>query len=80
MGLSLDRIADQYSVALSDINAALAYYSDHREAIDRDIRDNDAFNEALEKASTQEEKRKLVASYEWPDRYGSTRTKTSQEP
>ena len=80
MGMTLDEIAEDYSVALPDIHAALAYYSDHREAIDRDIRDSDTFNEALEKASTREEKDKLVASYEWPNRYGSTQTKTSQEP
>ena len=77
MGLTLDEIAYEYSVELVDIHAALTYYYTHREEIDRDIRDNDAFNEALEKASTQEEKRKLVASYEWPDRYGSTQTRTS---
>ena len=80
IGLTLDEIAYQYSVTLSDIDAALAYYSTHREEIDRDIRDSEAFGEALEKAPTQEAKRKLVASYEWPDRYGSTQTKTSQEP
>ncbi len=80
MGLTLDEIAYEYNVDLVDIHATLTYYYAHREEIDRDIRDNDAFNEALEKASTQEEKRKLVASYEWPDRYGSTQTRTSQEP
>ena len=80
MGLTLGEISHQYSVALSDINAALTYYSDHREEIDRDIRDVEAFGEALEKASTQEAKQQLVASYAWPDRYGSTPTKTSPEP
>lgn len=80
MGLSLDEISFQYSVDLPDINAALTYYSAHRDEIDRDIRDVEAFDEALEKAPTQEAKRKLVASYEWPDRYGSTQTKTSPEP
>lgn len=80
MGLTLDEISYQYNVALSDINAALTYYSAHREEIDRDIRDVEAFDEALEKASTQEAKRQLVASYAWPDRYGSTPTKTSPEP
>ena len=80
MGLTLDEIAYEYSVDLLDIHAALTYYSAHREAIDRDIRDVEAFDKALEKASTWEEKDKLVASYEWPDRYGSTQTRTSQEP
>lgn len=80
MGMTLDEISYEYSVALSDIHAALTYYYTHREAIERDIRDQEAFDEALEKAPTQEAKRKLVASYEWPDRYGSTPTKTSPEP
>ena len=80
MGMPLDEIADQFSVALPDISAALTYYSAHREEIDRDIRDVEAFGDALEKAPTQEAKQKLVASYEWPDRYGSTQTKTSQGP
>ena len=80
MGLTLDEIAYEYSVGLTDIHAALAYYYTHRDAIDRDIRDQEAFDEALEKAPTQEAKRKLVASYVWPDRYGSTPTKTSPEP
>ena len=80
MGMSPDKIASEYRLDLADIHAALAYYFDHREAIDQDIRDDDAFNEALEKASSQEEKMKVVASYEWPDRYGSTQTRTSQGP
>ena len=80
MGLKLAEITYQYSVPLPDINAALTYYSAHREEIDRDIRDVEAFDEALGKAPTHEAKQKLVASYEWPDRYGSTPTKTSPEP
>ena len=80
MGMSPDKIASEFRLDLADIHAALAYYFDHREAIDQDIRDDDAFNEALEKASSQEEKMKVVASYEWPDRYGSTQTRTSQGP
>ena len=80
MGMALDEIASEYRLDLADIHAALAYYFDHREAIDQDIRDDDAFNETLEKASSAEEKRKFVASYQWPDRYGSTRTRTSQGP
>ena len=77
MGMTLDEIADEYELELADIHAALAYYFIHREAIDQDIRDYDSFNEALEKASSYEEKQKLLTSWEWPDRYGSTRTRTS---
>ena len=52
MGMSPDKIASEYRLDLADIHAALAYYFDHREAIDEDIRDYDSFNEALEKASS----------------------------
>ena len=80
MGMPLDEIADEYDLELADIHAALAYYFIHREAIDEDIRDHDSFNEALEKASSYEDKQRLLKSWEWPDRYGSTRTSTSQGP
>ena len=80
MGMTLDEIADEYELELADIHAALAYYFIHREAIDQDIRDYDSFNEALEKASSYEEKQKLLTSWEWPERYGSTQTSMSQGP
>ena len=64
MGMTPDEIADQYQLDLADIYAALAYYFDHREVIDQNIRDDDAFNEALEKASP-EERQKLLTSGEW---------------
>ena len=68
MGLFLYEISYQYSVDLPDIHAALTYHSAHRDEIHRDIRDDEAFGEALEKAPTQEAKRKLVAPYELADR------------
>ena len=80
MGMTLNEIADEYELELADIHAALAYYFIHREAIDQDIRDYDSFNEALEKASSYEEKQKLLTSYQWPERYGSTQTSMSQGP
>jgi uncharacterized protein (DUF433 family) len=80
MGMTLDEIADEYELELADIHAALAYYFIHREAIDQDIRDYDSFNDALEKASSYEEKQKLLTSWEWPERYGSTQTSMSQGP
>ena len=80
MGMTLDEIADEYELELADMHAALAYYFIHREAIDQDIRDYDSFNEALEKASSYEEKQKLLTSWEWPERYGSTQTSMSQGP
>ena len=64
MGIKPDQIAEEYGLELADVHAALTYYFDHREAIDRAIRDDDAFDEALEKVSP-EEKQKLLTSGEW---------------
>ena len=38
MGLPADEIANEYSLSLADIYAALAYYYDHREAIADSLR------------------------------------------
>ena len=35
LGLSADEIATEYGLSLADVYAALAYYYDHREEIDR---------------------------------------------
>jgi uncharacterized protein (DUF433 family) len=38
LDLSADEIATEYGLSLADVYAALAYYYDHREAIDQAIR------------------------------------------
>lgn len=43
MGLSADEIATEYDLSLGDVYAALAYYYDHREVIDRAIREDEEF-------------------------------------
>jgi uncharacterized protein (DUF433 family) len=43
LGLSADEIATEYELSLADIYAALAYYHDHREEIDRSIREDEDF-------------------------------------
>ncbi len=43
LGLSADEIATEYGLSLADVYAALAYYYDHREEIDRAIRVDEAF-------------------------------------
>jgi uncharacterized protein (DUF433 family) len=43
MGMSADEIASGYGLTLADVYAALAYYYDHREAIDESIRIDDEF-------------------------------------
>jgi uncharacterized protein (DUF433 family) len=47
MGMSPDEIVSSYpTITLSDVHAALAYYYEHRERIDTDIREGE---EAVEK-------------------------------
>ena len=42
LGMSPDEIAGAYDLTLGDVYAALAYYHDHRQAIDAAIYDDDA--------------------------------------
>ena len=44
---SADEIVADYDLTLSDVYAALAYYSDHRAEIDRATDESEAFAEAL---------------------------------
>ena len=44
MGISPDEIVSSHpSIALSDVHAALAYYYEHRDRIDRDIAEEERF-------------------------------------
>jgi uncharacterized protein (DUF433 family) len=48
MGMSPDEIVSEYpTIKLSDVHAALAYYFDHRDEVDREIRDGEEFAEKL---------------------------------
>ena len=51
MGHTVDEIANDYNLRIADVYAALAYYHDHREKIDKDIKDDDEFIETLKKES-----------------------------
>jgi uncharacterized protein (DUF433 family) len=59
MGLSADEIATEYDLSLGDVYAALAYYFDHREEIDRTIRDDEEFVAELRKKTPSVLKDKL---------------------
>lgn len=43
LGVSADEIAAEYGLSLADVYAALAYYYDHRDEIDRAIREDEEF-------------------------------------
>ncbi len=47
IGLSADEIATEHGITLGDVYAALAYYYDHRTAIDHSIHADQAFIEEL---------------------------------
>lgn len=47
LGKTADEIAAEYDLTLADVYAALAYYFDHRDDIDRRIAEDNALVEAL---------------------------------
>ncbi len=50
MGWSADEIATAYSLSLSDVYAALAYYFDHQQEIDLTMERTQAFAQTLRSA------------------------------
>ena len=59
MGRSADEIAAEYDLTLGDVYAALAYYFDHREEIERSINEGQAFAEALRQRTPSKVREKL---------------------
>ena len=59
LGKSADEIAADYDVTLADVYAALAYYFDHREEIDRRIAEDNGFAEALRVGTPSKRSQKL---------------------
>ena len=49
LGLSPDDIASKYDLSLAEVHAALAYYFDHREEMEADLRADEAFVAELKK-------------------------------
>jgi uncharacterized protein (DUF433 family) len=47
MGRSADEICAEYDLTLAEVYAALAYYFDHRDDIDRSIKESEAFTAVL---------------------------------
>jgi uncharacterized protein (DUF433 family) len=62
MGKSADEIASEYNLNLSDIHAALTYYFDHREEINRSIEEDRYFAETLRKTIPSKARQKLNES------------------
>jgi uncharacterized protein (DUF433 family) len=49
MGYSMEEIATEYDLTLADVYAAMAYYYDHREEIERQLAEEREFVEAFRK-------------------------------
>jgi uncharacterized protein (DUF433 family) len=60
MGMSVDEIAVEYNLTLSDVYAALTYYFDHRDEVDRQIADDELFAETLRQQSPSLVSQKLL--------------------
>jgi uncharacterized protein (DUF433 family) len=59
LGHGADEIATEYDLTLADVYAALAYYFDHREEIDRQMKQGEAFVSALRDRSPSKVRGKL---------------------
>jgi hypothetical protein len=59
LGRSADEIATEYDLTLADVYAALAYYFDHREEIDRQIEQGRALAEASRQRNPSKVSQKL---------------------
>ncbi len=60
LGRSLDEIAAEHDLSLAAIHAALTYYFDHRDEIDRDIEESRAFVEAMRRLTPSKVMRRLI--------------------
>lgn len=61
LGKSLEEIAGKHDVPLAALHAAMAYYYDHREEIDRTIEDDDAFQQAFRRQNPSALQEKLAS-------------------
>ena len=65
MGMSADEISSEYDLTLADVYAALAYYFDHVEEINKSIREGEAFVEEMRKKNVSVLEQKLASRFRW---------------
>ncbi len=65
LGYGIEEITGTYDLSLAAVYAAMAYYYDHREAIDQSIEEDEAFVEAFKRdnPSLLQEKLKKIARW-----------------
>jgi uncharacterized protein (DUF433 family) len=61
MGRTVDEIANEHGLGLSEVYAALAYYYDNRQEIDASIRNDEAFVAELRSQTPSKLQQKLGA-------------------
>lgn len=61
MGQSLELIAGKYDLPLAAVYAAMAYYYDHKAAIDRQMQEDEAFADAFMQSHPSRLQEKLRA-------------------
>lgn len=61
LGMTADQIASTYNITLADVHAALAYYFDHTEEIEVEIRESRRVAEEVRARTTSKLKEKLSA-------------------
>ena len=59
LGHTVEKIAQDYNLSLADVYAALAYYHDHKEEIDKSIQEGEKFVEEMKKEIPSKLKKKL---------------------
>ncbi|GJQ53112.1 MAG: hypothetical protein HKUEN02_19590 [Anaerolineaceae bacterium] len=59
MGYSVEQIAEDYNLTLADVYAALAYYHDHKEEVDKSMLEGEKFVEEMKKQYPSKLKKKL---------------------
>jgi len=59
MGYSVEKIAEDYYLSLADVHAALAYYYDNKEEVDKSIVEGDKFVEEMKKQYPSKLQKKL---------------------
>lgn len=62
LGRSADEICTDHSLSLAEVHAALAYYFDHRDEIDRQIAGDESFIDDLKNKTTSPLADKLASS------------------
>jgi uncharacterized protein (DUF433 family) len=60
LGKTVDEICAEYDLSLAEVHAALAYYYDHQDEIERNISEGDAFLKALRNSSPSKLAKRLA--------------------